>query len=121
MNYFETLKQKVSPLKSPIRSKHIAGIWLDGHLVVTGVNSKKSHPLQARFASKYEKIYLHAEIDALRKFLRLYSIHLLSRATLVVIRVRADGTFGGSRPCSGCMRAIVSFGVGECYWSDTDK
>lgn len=79
-----------------------------GRLLAIGRNNYvKSHPIQARFAAKVgqpQKIYLHAEIDALLKARQ--KVH-----RLVVVRVKKDGNYGNARPCVICREAIRFFGV----------
>ena len=79
-----------------------------GRLLSIGRNSYvKSHPVQARFAKKCghpQKIYLHAEIDALIK--ARTKVH-----RLVVVRIKADGNYGSAKPCAVCQQAISFFGV----------
>ena len=79
-----------------------------GKLLSIGKNSYvKSHPIQARFAKRSgqpQKIYLHAEIDALIKArTKVYR--------LVVVRIKADGNYGSAKPCAVCQQAISFFDV----------
>ena len=71
-------------------------------------NYTKSHPLQAKHAFKAglpEKIYLHAEIDAI---VRCYD---LSKAyKIVVSRIGRKG-FLNAKPCPVCMSAISSTNI----------
>jgi len=76
-----------------------------------GKNSySKSHPLQADFAVSSghpEKIFLHAEIDAL--------IRLRERRTeakrIHIIRIGRDGKERNAKPCAVCMNALIAFGI----------
>ncbi|HXQ34005.1 MAG TPA: hypothetical protein VN843_08340, partial [Anaerolineales bacterium] len=65
------------------------------------------HPKQALFAKRAkepEKIYLHAEIDALIKArTKVYRLH--------VVRVRPDQSTGIAKPCEICRMAIEEYGV----------
>jgi hypothetical protein len=49
------------------KNRHAAAIYIGNKLISTGVNQLKSHPLQAKFGSNTDAIFLHAEIDQIRK------------------------------------------------------
>lgn len=78
-----------------------------GRVIAAGYNRKKTHPLQAQYAKQYnpEKIYLHAEIDAIIK-LKGEIPH-----TLYVGRIMKSGDYGIARPCPICMAALIEVGV----------
>jgi len=76
----------------------------------------KTHPLQAKFARiPGEAIYLHAEISAIAKALRMVEPKDLEKSTLMIARLKANGTWGCSKPCVGCARAIITFGFKNVY------
>jgi deoxycytidylate deaminase len=89
-----------------------------------GRNSKKSHPFQKRFGTTEECIYLHAEIKAIKNFLRFNGeVDDLPYTTLFVMRVKRDGRKGPiitglAKPCEGCMRAIVEFCIPFVYYTE---
>jgi deoxycytidylate deaminase len=80
-----------------------------GKLLSVGTNSyKKSHPIQAYFASKVglnKKIYLHAEIAALLKCGKheVYRIH--------IERFNKKGEPLLAAPCPICKEAIKAWGI----------
>jgi tRNA(Arg) A34 adenosine deaminase TadA len=80
-----------------------------GTLLSIGRNSYvKTHPLQAELAKKAgvpNKVYLHAEIDAILRA-RRKNIH-----KLVIVRHRADGSTGRAEPCPICRLAIRRFNI----------
>lgn len=80
-----------------------------GQLLASGKNSyTKSHPLMQFFAHKvglHEKIYLHAEVQAL---LRCGD---KQPHKLVVERYKEDGSPAMVKPCPVCQEAIKAFGV----------
>jgi hypothetical protein len=100
-----------------VRCNHVAGIWLDNRLVAIGRNRKKSHPLQARFADRPQRIYLHAEIDAIVDFLTKFHISNCASAEMIVIRLDAEGNLADSKPCAGCQKALITFGFKDIEWS----
>lgn len=87
-----------------------------GRVISSGENNyRKSHPLMQRFAKEVgleNKIYLHAEVQAL---LRAgdREIH-----TIFVERYNADGSPATARPCPICQKAISYFGVKRVIFTD---
>lgn len=80
-----------------------------GRLISVGHNSYvKTHPLQYRLAARSgnpNKIFLHAEVDALIKA-RGQKVH-----KLVVMRRGKSGRWLNASPCPSCKLAIKEFGV----------
>lgn len=77
-------------------------------LLSMGVNRHKTHPIQAKF--KKERIFLHAEMDALTSC-RGEPFHIY------VVRVMADGTLGLAKPCEDCMSVLKRNKIKRIYWS----
>lgn len=98
------------------KHKHAAALYIGNKLISIGVNQLKSHPLQARFGINRDAIYLHAEIDAIRNALKRVSLDDLKNATLYVAKSR-KGDAKMSKPCAGCQRAIIHFGISQVYWT----
>jgi tRNA(Arg) A34 adenosine deaminase TadA len=86
---------------------------VNGSLMYTGFNSYvKTHPVQAALAKLVgmpDRIYLHAEIDALVR--AGGPVH-----TMVVTRVGKSGAPLPSRPCAICRRALSRAGVRRVYY-----
>lgn len=79
-----------------------------------GINSyNKTHPMQQKYADKdnqHDKIYLHAEIDALVKCKKVpFAIY--------VARVNKSGQVRMAKPCSICERAILESGIKEIRYT----
>lgn len=89
-------------------------------IVAYGFNSGKSHPLQARFGDNPHKIFLHAEMDAIKNALKYGYKDDLEGSTVYVARVLKNGEPALAKPCKGCMTALKFFGVKEVYWSDNE-
>ena len=87
----------------------------DGHIFL-GYNRYKTHPLQARFGKNDRAIYLHAEIDAIVQAARGRSD--IRGGRMWVARVLRDGQPALARPCAGCMRALIHFGIEEVEWTE---
>jgi deoxycytidylate deaminase len=69
----------------------------------------KTHPLQAKSAlaaGMPQCIYLHAEVAA------LVALKDWSRASSILVsRVRGDGSIGSAKPCALCIRLIKLAGI----------
>ena len=76
--------------------------------------------MMKRFSKDDNKIYLHAEIDALLTFFVRYQERLdsdmsmaekLSNANVYVARVLKDGSPALAKPCDTCLGALMYFGI----------
>ena len=83
-----------------------------GRVISMGKNSYiKTHPLQAKLANEVglsDKIYLHAEIDALVKLKNWDRAH-----KIVITRTGKNGDSLLAKPCPVCERAIKLAGIKE--------
>lgn len=104
-----------------------SSVLADGRIEIIGNNSYKTHTLQAKFGINSKAIHLHSEIDAIIKAARWLakrdgsrydSITDLSDFSISVARVLKDGTPAMARPCSGCMRALLYYGIKEIEWTE---
>ena len=100
-----------------------AGIVYRGNLIATGVNSYKTHPMMVQWGQNEDSICLHAEIDAIKNALRLITPSQLSRCDMYIVRVKRPYTtaqtwvHGLAKPCVGCMRALLNFGLEKVYFT----
>lgn len=105
------------------RFKMSAGIVYKKHLIATGVNQYKTHPIMMGPGYRDGQIFLHAEIDAIRNALRLINQQQLTRCELRIVRVKRPRKgsnawiHGLARPCPGCTRAIAGFGINRVKWT----
>lgn len=108
------------------RFKLAAGIVYRNHVIATGINSYKTHPMMLQFGKNSEALFIHAEIDAIKNALRLITPDQLSKCDMYVVRVkRPDNNLrswchGLAKPCVGCQRAIISFGLKNIYYTTND-
>jgi tRNA(Arg) A34 adenosine deaminase TadA len=98
------------------KHRHAASLYIGNRLISIGVNQLKTHPLQKKFGINDEAIYLHAEVDAIRNALKRISVFDLQKATLYVAKSKA-GTPKLSKPCPGCQKAIIHFGISNVFWT----
>lgn len=116
------LAQDINPVKS---SRLAACLFYKNEILGYGFSQMKSHPFQAEFAKNPEAIYLHAETDCIKNALRRVDQDTLSKSTLYIARAKRDEEnkrwiYGIACPCPGCMRAIVTFDIGQVVYT-TDE
>lgn len=109
------------------RFKMAAGIVYRKHLIATGVNSYKTHPLMNEWGKNEDSIFLHAEIDAIKNALRLIDTQQLSKCDMYIVRVKRKSpsnrafVHGLAKPCSGCKRAIANFNLRNVFWTEDQE
>lgn len=109
------------------RFKLAAGIVYRKHLIATGVNSYKSHPLMYEWGRNADSIFLHAEVDAIKNALRLITQDQLTKCDMYIVRVkkqdsrRHNWTYGLAKPCPGCTRAIEAFNLRNVYYTTDEE
>lgn len=92
-----------------------------------GFNQRKTHPFQAEYSRRHDAIYLHAEVDTIKNFLRECDVDDLAKCTLYVVRAKYSDDaksrmiMGMAKPCSGCRRAISTFKIGRVVYSTDDQ
>lgn len=104
-------------------AKVSAAVVLKNGIVSYGINKRKSHPFQAKYCRNEAAIYLHAETCAIHNALRVLDVEDLEYCHLYVCRMRKINgiyVYGISKPCDGCMKAIVEFGIKKVYFT-TDE
>ena len=111
------LKRDALATKPVRNSKHAAAICYKGQIITLGTCQKKTHPMMMKYQDRPERIYLHAEIDAIIKFINMYGTKPLKKCSLVVVRVNNEGELMPSKPCKGCQKAIKAFKIKEVIWS----
>ena len=87
-------------------------------IIAEGNNQFKTHPLQKRYATNPEALWLHAEIDTISKALKTLDTHQFRNTTLYVARLKKDGTVGKARPCHGCANLIKQMRIGRIVWTE---
>jgi len=105
------------------RFKMAAGIVYKKHLIATGVNSYKTHPLMLKPGYRDGQLFMHAEVDAIRNALRLVDAEDLSKCDIYVVRVKRPSKNSKNwiralaEPCDGCARTIASFNFKNVFWT----
>lgn len=103
-----------------------AAILTDGWQTFVGLNSYKTHPLQAKFGSNSKSIHCHAELDAIIQAVRALAqqsgssyrdVTNLKGWSMYVARVTGDGKPALAKPCAGCQRALQAFNISHTEWT----
>lgn len=118
----KTLKLAIEIVKQSLTKKYnFVAIITDkrNRILSIGKNSyTKTSPLQAHYAKQVnedDKIYLHAEIDALIRIKegKPYNIY--------IARVDKKGIPALAKPCSICQKAIADAGIKNIYYTKDNK
>jgi tRNA(Arg) A34 adenosine deaminase TadA len=99
------------------KNRHIAAIVYKNKIIAIGRNLNKTHPLAELFSRRPGAIYLHAEIDAIR---RIPNSIPLKECSLVVIRTDRRNQLMYSKPCEGCLRAIKQYELEKVFYSTSE-
>lgn len=104
-----------------------AGITYKKHLIATGVNQRKTHPMMMGEGYRADQLYMHAEVDAIRNALRLITREQLKQCELHIVRVKRPHiasnrwVYGLAKPCPGCAKIIEDFGIKKVNWSKDES
>ena len=104
-----------------------AGITYKKHLIATGVNQKKTHPMMMGEGYREDQLYMHAEVDAIRNALRLITPEQLSQCELYVVRIKRPHiasnrwVYGLAKPCPGCANIIQKHGIRQVFWTEDES
>jgi len=99
-------------------SQHAAVVvYKKKKIIAVGWNKRKSHPLCVEYQPNPQRIYLHAEMDAIIKTINRHGPDMLPDCKLVVLRLTKGGRIAESKPCEGCMSLINAMNVGEVEWT----
>lgn len=117
---FVDIALKIAEANDNFRTKHAAIIVIRNRIVAVGVNNLKSDPLQAKYGKNKHAIWIHAEIHAIKNALKVVRVDELKKSCMYVVRYRKDGMIGLAKPCSGCERAIIAFGIKEVIYTNNE-
>jgi len=85
-------------------------------LVSVGLNSRRTHPLAAKFGKHVEAICLHAEIAAI-----VNARQCVEGMTMYIARVGSKNEPRLAKPCTGCQRALIAFKLKRVVWTQTGE
>jgi len=122
LNHLRMVAEDVVPVG---KAKVASAIVVRGKIKSVGVNQWRTDPLQRKFQTNEAAIHPHAEISAIKNFLKRHSLKDLEKATIYVVRRKMTGpdghmVDGNAAPCLGCQKAIKRFKIKEVIYT-TDK
>ena len=103
--------KRVSAL-SKYRFQLGAVIFKGNRLISTGYNKNKTHPTAKKY---YQHGSVHAEFDAV-----LHANESIDGASMLVCRVKKDGSPAMSKPCVMCTQIIFESGIKEVFWTTSE-
>lgn len=112
--------------QEPVANARVAAaIFVGNKKVSSGYNQYRTDPFQAKYGRNEQSIFLHAEIHAIKKALKRLSVEDLRNCSLYIVRAKRQNhrgpfVYGLAKPCIGCYRAIVEFGLKNVFYS-TEK
>lgn len=118
--------EKVAAANTNPSEKLAAAIVRNNKIISIGMNSMKSHPLQAKYGKNQHAIFLHAEISAIKNALREIDVDDFHKCDIYIARIKKEKPFtkkyiwGLARPCAGCERAIAEFGIKRVVYTCDD-
>ncbi len=115
--YLQRTLECAKHVKPVAGARVAASLYKRGNCIALGYNSYKTHPMMAKFGKNEKAICLHAEVDAIIDALYGHRPDELEGTTMYVARAKADGSPGLAKPCEGCQRAIIAFGIEEVYFT----
>lgn len=102
------------------RSKHAAAVVYKNKIVSIGTNRLKTDPFNLQFTDNPEKVYIHAETDAIKQAVQMIGKEI-ENATLYVVRAAKLDTLNyelaESKPCQMCSSAIEHFNICRVVYS----
>lgn len=104
------------------QAKLACAILHKNEIISFGFNQYKTHPFQKKFSSNPHAIYLHAETHAIHNALKRIDVETLKKCTLYICRAKNINnkkgmTWGLSKPCMGCSKAICQFEIKNVIYS----
>lgn len=114
---FAKLAEHAREHNSGFGENHVAAIVFRKQIVSMGFNSKKTHPLQKKFAKNEHAIFLHAEIHAIIKAIAILGKNRLKECDIYVMRLSKDGEVRNSKPCHGCSKAIKEYRFKNVFYT----
>lgn len=99
------------------------------HRIAQGVNLRKTHPIQWQFRRNDDSVFLHAEISTIVNAVRRNpdidfkntTMYIGRAKKFMVPRRRGEDIVHGwglSKPCSGCMGALLHYGISRVVYTD---
>ena len=120
MNYYMNLAIKCAKANKIQKLPKLAAVLVTKNKTVfIGFNRYKTHPLQKKFSRNSSSLCLHAEMDAIVQASRAKVD--IEGGAIYVARVNKKMQPALAKPCEGCERALVHFGIKIVEWTENAK
>lgn len=117
--YFDLLKDVAEDATLVRHSRHAACVVHKDRVLSVGTAKYKSHPIMQRYQTDTpERIYLHAEVDAIIRAANRYGTDVFRDSSLFVLRLTKGGSVSLSKPCDVCAKIISAFEIKNVHWSE---
>lgn len=119
-------KARELSFKSQMYHKHGACLVYRGKIISHGYNRMYAGSKSTQIYDKYSIYSIHAEVSAIKEFLRLckrkgMNKRILKDSTLYVVRTgkkSMDYPTKMSKPCDNCYNFIKKHKIKKVYWSE---
>ena len=101
--------------KSNALYKHGCIAILNGKIIARGFNHART---RCRYNIIDNPCSCHAEMDVLKKCLKILSLKQLKKVTLCVVRMSTGGHVVSSVPCYFCTKQIKKYNIKKIIYSD---
>ena len=105
------------------RARVAAALVHKGRVISYGYNQSRTSWIQRRFKKNDHAFFLHAEVDAIKKALKIVDADTVKNSTLYVARAKTidkKDVYGMAKPCNGCQECIKWFNVKRVFYT-TDE
>lgn len=109
MRFVDEIKKLAQ--KSQMKFRLAAVVYDGEEIISTGYN----RPFVTHRLANKGYCSIHAEVDALRRLTEQRDSEKLS---MYVVRIKRDGSFGNSKPCSKCAAEIRMAGIRTVFFTN---
>jgi tRNA(Arg) A34 adenosine deaminase TadA len=99
--------------QSEHRTRHGSVLFKNGKIIQSGRNQFCGLERLKHFKNN-RILSIHAEMNVIAGLPR----SVTKGATIVIVRIKRDGTIANSKPCNICMSLIKSSGIKRVIWTD---
>lgn len=114
MTALEYCRKKINKDCDIRLQKHAAiAMSKSGYIIASAVNRKHNDGVVSDHS-------LHAEEALIRKLHRIKAKERFGYIRVIVVRVPKGREWGMSKPCPGCERLLIAYGIDDISYTDND-
>lgn len=96
-------------------NRHFSFLVIRNKILSVGWSlSDTTHPLAKRYNYRFSSI--HSELKAIVNL--QYTPDIISKCSLINIRILADGSLSMAKPCRRCKKLLQDFGITNIYYTN---